>query len=564
MLFDLVIAVSFVFTGLCLGWVAHALYRAGVLSSPAPPAPPAHPSGSAVVETSTVADSVAPSLAPEKVTEVADRIRGFTETIAFSIDNHQTKLEAVSSTLNSTDLTHAPLGILEAVDQLLSANESMRQQLQESHERLREQSKQLQSAEQRAQTDALTGVTNRGEFDQRIGKRFALGTRQAGVLVLADIDHFKRFNDLHGHRAGDAVLRNVARTLEARLEPYGTVARFGGEEFAILIEPDSLNTPGDFDEILQLVEQTRVAVSSREICFEEKRLSVSLSVGIGDLQAGQTLGEWVQRVDDALYRSKECGRDCSHYVSADRINRVTLSNSTSATTPKQTIAVGPLSVSAPSTRPVSRQAIHEDPEIQNDPIESMLLTLKSAQPTAIPKSLGYLPDQDMLVDGVLSTLRSRRTTTRPHFFAAIMLSGKPTGALMRSLLQLVRAAMRSQDRIGCVSHDTLLVHLPECEEADVNQRAEQICLSVGSIGVQLASDAGEHASERLSIGITRLSFLDGLQETAPEHTRCVGLPSIDLIEEAILESRAVALLAGRQTAKAVPILVRKTRAETVA
>ncbi|TWU03679.1 GGDEF domain-containing protein [Neorhodopirellula pilleata] len=575
MLFDFVIAVSFVSTGLCLGWVAHALYRAGVLSSPAVSAPAPESSN---VEATSVVDSVATALAPEQVTAVADRIRSFAATIAASIDTHQTKLEAVSSTLSGTDLTQAPPGILEAVEQLLSANASMRQQLQESQERLREQSKQLQSAEQRAQTDALTGVTNRGEFDQRIGKRFALGPSQAGVLVLADIDHFKRFNDEHGHRAGDEVLRQVARGLEARLEPYGTVARFGGEEFAMLIEPESLNTPGDFDEILQLVEQTRISVSTREIQFEEKRLKVSLSVGIGELQPDQTLGEWVQKVDDALYRSKECGRNCSHYVSADRIIRVASpSPALAGTMPEHSLQANGASGSGVATANRSVvdgsvatlatkwQPANVDESVDHhDPLRSLMLTLDSTESTERPKTLGYLPDQETLIEGVLSTLQTRRLTNRPHYFVAIQLSGNPSGALMRSLLQLVRAAMRSQDRIGCINHNTLLIHLPECDEADVNQRAEQICLSAGSIGVQLASIDREQQSERLSIGINRLDFLDELSVSARKHSGSSGLPDANQIREAIVQSRAVALLAARQPAGAMPIYVREAMLESMA
>lgn len=520
-----------------------------------------------MVEKAPLVELLGPPLAPEHVTAVADRIRSFAATITASIDTHQSQLDEVSSTLSASNLPQAPPEILNAVEQLLSANASMRQQLQESQEQLREQSKQLQSAEQRAQTDALTGVTNRGEFDRRIGNRFTQDPSQAGVLVLADIDHFKRFNDEHGHRAGDEVLRQVARGLGARLEAYGTVARFGGEEFAMLIEPENLNTPDEFQEILQLVEQTRVAVSSRIIDFEGKQLSVSLSVGIGQRQPNQTLGEWIQHVDDALYRSKEGGRNCSHYVSSDRIVRVKSPGSAfpqmSSEQASSTDAASNPIDSSLTLSSVSHPKLPDEPTEPRDPLESLTSKLMSNDSTARPKTLSYLPDQDTLIEGVLSTLQSRRLTKRPHHLVAVQLSGQPSGALMRSLLQLVRAAVRSQDRIGCINHNTLLVHLPECDETDVNQRAEQICLSAGSIGVRPASIDRENQSERLSIGINRLSFLDGLPSSAQDNSGAIDSTTQDQLEKAFLETQAVALMAARQTAGAMPILIREALIESM-
>lgn len=596
MLFDFIVAISCVVIGLSLGWVAHALYRSGALSnlsSVETPAP--DPSAGGAVPAPEVVDTIS----PEKVTAVAGRIRNFAATIAASIDSHQTKVDAVSSSLNAFELTGASPVIVDAVEQLLSANELMREQLQASQERLREQSKQLESAEQRAQTDALTGVTNRGAFDERLTEQFALGPNRAAVLVLADIDYFKRFNDEHGHRAGDEVLRSVARMLEARLEPYGTVARFGGEEFSVLVDSDN------FEETLELIEETRIAVSTREIRFEGKRLKVSLSVGIGRLEADQTEGDWLQRVDDALYRSKECGRDCSHYVAGERLLRVEDRRSqpdssadlkSDSTAPSLSKPIGTdtrnlVSSSQPTPALETEQAVQtavtsiaqvaqdamtptdrktapvESPSMNRAsaglspvadkiaPIDELANTLSAVEATERPKALSYLPDRDSLIDGILETLEARHLGSRPHYMVAVTLSGKPSGALMRSLLQIVRAAMRSQDRIGCVNHNTLMIHLAECDTTDVRQRVEQICLSAGSVGVQLASPQGSRTNDRLSIGVLQLADMG---------TDSNALPSIEALENTIIQSQAAAMLAGRQGEESgeLPILIHEMSAHT--
>ena len=100
---------------------------------------------------------------------------------------------------------------------------------------------------------------------------------------MLDVDHFKKFNDVYGHRAGDEVLRVVAGMLHSRLNKHGLVARYGGEEFAIIL--DGLNV----EMASQLVESARKAISKREIIFEGTRLRVTASVGVAELETTETI-----------------------------------------------------------------------------------------------------------------------------------------------------------------------------------------------------------------------------------------------------------------------------------
>ena len=104
-------------------------------------------------------------------------------------------------------------------------------------DRIQQQTIQIESAERRAETDVLdASAKSTRAFDTHLKRRHAEGLGAVGTLALLDVDLFKQFNDVYGHRAGDEVLRVVANVLHSHLQPYGLVARFGGEEFVIILD----------------------------------------------------------------------------------------------------------------------------------------------------------------------------------------------------------------------------------------------------------------------------------------------------------------------------------------
>ncbi|MCM2372159.1 GGDEF domain-containing protein [Aporhodopirellula aestuarii] len=606
MLLDIIIAGSCGGAGICCGWVMHALHRAGGPSPgmpqnvtvPADDQSPRDLDSAAGRRNSTdnpsrvsIREKAPDSLTPEKVATVADRIRAFAAIVAANVDEHQTKVDAVNGVLHASDLSGAPPEIIDAVEQLLAANETMRSQLEDAQERLREQTKQLQSAEQRAETDALTQLSNRGAFDKRLDYEFSKGYSGAGVLAILDIDFFKRFNDEHGHRIGDEVLRSVASMLEARLQPYGLVARFGGEEFCALIDES------DYEEAIDLIEKTRHAVSNREIRFEGKRLKVTMSVGIGKLQPQQSSDEWLQRVDDALYRSKEAGRNCAHYIEAERFIRVNekveadagpaapvaaalVSNPSKLPSADpnpiesaigendpvvSSIASDALAVSESVEEAVQPKGVDHAAEVEAVQLAKLSATLRADGDSEPPRGLAYLPDRETMIDGIAETLAVSPAGGRSNLLMAVTLSGQPGAATMRSLLQLVRAAMRSQDRIGCLNHSTLLVSLPDCQESESLHRAEQICGAAASVGLSLASADKSDLGERLSIGILGLQMNDENAEAG--NPSRPSLPSPVMIDRAISQVQAVAMLGGRVTGSGLqaklPILARTCSLENL-
>jgi len=156
--------------------------------------------------------------------------------------------------------------------------------------------------------DPLTGLSNRRHFlsalDQEIDRVSRAG--DMALLLMLDIDHFKRVNDRHGHPAGDQVLRSVAHSLTACVRPMDTVARFGGEEFAIIL-PSCQSVFGAqvAERILDRIAATPIVLDSGE--------ALQVTVSIGGAYAPQwlrfTAAAWIERADAQLYRAKAEGRN---------------------------------------------------------------------------------------------------------------------------------------------------------------------------------------------------------------------------------------------------------------
>jgi len=166
----------------------------------------------------------------------------------------------------------------------------------------------LQAVQREALTDALTGIPNRKSFDTRLHEaaREALNESEALSLVLCDIDHFKRFNDTYGHQIGDQVLRLVARTLSDSVKGRDTPARFGGEEFAIILPHTNL------EQGTIVADQIRKGVMRRRFVGKDTRDDyggVTLSFGVAQYRPNEDLADLVGRADAALYHAKHEGRN---------------------------------------------------------------------------------------------------------------------------------------------------------------------------------------------------------------------------------------------------------------
>ena len=163
-------------------------------------------------------------------------------------------------------------------------------------------------------TDPLTGLANRRRLDEALRSEIHRAQRYGGHLsvVITDLDHFKRVNDEHGHQVGDSVLHEFAQLIRAHCRDTDLVARFGGEEFVILMP--------------------EVGVAEAQACAERMRATlvqtiippltkpITASFGVAEFVPGESEGSLLRRADKALYRGKAAGRNCVVLAEAEALS----------------------------------------------------------------------------------------------------------------------------------------------------------------------------------------------------------------------------------------------------
>lgn len=158
-----------------------------------------------------------------------------------------------------------------------------------------------------AVTDVKTQLYNHAFFMKRLEEELAIVRRyesQIGLIIL-DVDHFKIFNDTYGHMAGDVVLNNIARVLEKSIRKGDIPARFGGEEFVVLLLRSSR------EDSIAVAERIRRAVEEAVVEYSGKNLAVTVSIGVSYANPDNPVssGDLIKRADAALYQAKKAGRN---------------------------------------------------------------------------------------------------------------------------------------------------------------------------------------------------------------------------------------------------------------
>ena len=163
-----------------------------------------------------------------------------------------------------------------------------------------------------ANTDALTGLSNRRAFDEKLSSLFATARPLPSALVISDVDHFKKFNDTYGHLIGDRVLVTVAEVLRTNAPEDVFVARAGGEEFALIIEGRSTR------EVFQIADHIRAALHATPFLDAETGQNygpIAISMGICMIADATDQQDIYVKADSALYASKKGGRNrCTVYT----------------------------------------------------------------------------------------------------------------------------------------------------------------------------------------------------------------------------------------------------------
>jgi diguanylate cyclase len=217
--------------------------------------------------------------------------------------------DALDSGRGTQELAEAASSILAETQVIMDINGALERHLESSAAEIFRLRAELDDSRQAANTDSLTGILNRKGFDETLDDaiRVAVKNKAELSLLMIDIDHFKKFNDAHGHPMGDQVLRLMGRALSALAGPSDLPARYGGEEFSFIL-------PGkNGDEARIFAETIRRAFSAQKIHDRRKGTTlgkVTLSIGAATLRQGADDAEaLISRADSALYAAKNGGRD---------------------------------------------------------------------------------------------------------------------------------------------------------------------------------------------------------------------------------------------------------------
>jgi diguanylate cyclase len=393
-------------------------------------------------EVALAAGQVHPQTDLHEAENALSNLQELAQRVKADVGAHSSQVEAISNQLNA-EQEHGSFPeskVLEAVTKILAANQQLEQRLQTAESKLQQQSEQIKVHAANALTDALTTLGNRRAFDAELLRRIAEFQRQGTpfCLLMMDVDHFKKFNDVHGHLAGDEVLRMVGRTLKATVRTPDFVARYGGEEFGVVMPHTGVA------EAAECAQRVRTGVEQAICEFEGQKLNVTISVGVAEIVAGQTPSALVQCADEALYAAKQAGRNqVQRYRNPASPQAVVVSN-------------------PPEPFSLAKAILPQQPEIVHS-AGSSSADLRTDHQTGLPNRTAFCED-----------IRRRLSEAQRHgnrlslmllnvdrFDDIVARHGAHAGDLvLRTCTQFLTAAMREMDVVARYQNEVFGIILP--------------------------------------------------------------------------------------------------------
>jgi diguanylate cyclase len=243
--------------------------------------------------------------------EIDDVMRLISDALGVSA-NYDASLTGASERLLAAENRDQVKSIVEflvtSTQQMRDSNKALEQRLMLSKAEISSLQQSLEAIRAESLTDPLTGLGNRKYFDRSIDMAVqnALASGEPLSLLMFDIDHFKSFNDSYGHLTGDQVLRLVATSLKQTIKGQDITARYGGDEFAVVLPNTALR------QALTVADHIRRAVMSKELKKKstgEMLGRVTISIGVSMLKPGDDTDSLIERADACLYAAKRAGRN---------------------------------------------------------------------------------------------------------------------------------------------------------------------------------------------------------------------------------------------------------------
>ncbi|MCK4959284.1 MAG: sensor domain-containing diguanylate cyclase [Planctomycetes bacterium] len=163
----------------------------------------------------------------------------------------------------------------------------------------------FEKTQRQAETDGLTGMLNHRTFYETLEAELRRSQRYGGQIsiIMADVDNLKPINDTHGHRAGDLAIKQISRRISACIRQIDAAARYGGDEFAVILPNTSLS------DAVVVAERMVKMVSSSPMIWEQNQMNLSISVGVGQYGSDACAGDVTKATDQAMYAAKQAGKN---------------------------------------------------------------------------------------------------------------------------------------------------------------------------------------------------------------------------------------------------------------
>lgn len=241
-----------------------------------------------------------------------DRLAEFASTTGEYHDRIGVCAEKISKAKDITDLSDVLDVVMQETRAVQLAAQRSRDELTEMRTRVQEAEQEVaRLTEELAQTsemvrhDTLTGTLNRKGMDEAMEREVGRARRRDTPLCIAllDIDNFKKINDTYGHEAGDQALVHLAQVVKTALRPQDTLARFGGEEFVIILTDTRL------DDAIQAMVRVQRELTRKFFLHRNEKLLITFSCGVAELAAEEQPGEAIGRADQAMYLAKRAGKN---------------------------------------------------------------------------------------------------------------------------------------------------------------------------------------------------------------------------------------------------------------
>lgn len=226
------------------------------------------------------------------------RIEGYSERISKTEDVHQ--INQILADL-SKDVRGAQLDMQRLRDELIEA----RHKVEAAEQKIHELEAELEQVSTLVHEDQLTGTLNRRGMEDAFERELSRADRLKNALCVAllDVDNFKKLNDTLGHQAGDEALLHLVRVVKETLRPMDIIARFGGEEFVIIL-PDA-----GLDEAITVMTRLQRELTRKFFLYKNQRVLITFSAGVALREPGEMPNSMIERADKAVYKAKEAGRN---------------------------------------------------------------------------------------------------------------------------------------------------------------------------------------------------------------------------------------------------------------